>query len=784
MSRIATGAGVWPETLLAGGEMGRRILEHDWSRTPLGPIGEWSTTLRSVVSLVVENSVPTILYWGDDLIALYNDAYRPLLGLDRDALGCSMKEIWPEALDTIEPVVARARVGEASLFHNMRFTLHRNGRPEEAWFDWGFSPVRDEAGTVVGVLNTTMEQTQRARSERGLIESEQRNRGIVESISDGLVGIDRNWRITYLNPRAEEIVRPLHRTPGDLVGREFWDAFPGQRGTIMEENFLRAMNDQETVSFEVYYPPLDGWFDVRAYPSREGISIYVLDITERKRSEQALRRSENLLQAVLDQMPSGVYVAEAPTGRILYHNAAAEQILGHPMIEAEDLAQYGVYHAVHPDGSRYSPAEHPLARSLFGESIERDEVTYRRGDGNEITLAVNAAPVRDEGGETILAVCTFHDITHLKRIQEDLRRLNETLEQQVQARTEQVREKEERFRRLVEASAASVWTSGPDGSLVEESPSWRAFTGQSLEESRGDGWLEAIHPDDRDMVRADWDRCVAEGGSQDLEHRVWNEETKSYRWVAGRAVPLRDAEGNVRGWVGMDVDIDERKRAEQRVRELAARLTVVEQEERRRIAQILHDDLQQMLHGIDVKLDIVMQDLKDEEQPDVLEDLKEARWWIAQGVTATRSLTADLSPPILGQENLTDALGWLCRHMRELHGLYVDMDAEQPFPLPDGDLRVLLFHVVRELLFNVKKHAGVSRAELDLEEMDGRLVIHVIDDGMGFDASNAWSGSEGALGFGLFSIQERLALLGGWLEIASAPDEGTHVRVFAPLGQG
>ena len=791
MTRAAVDREPWPGTLRNAGEMGIRISEHDWGSTPLGPIESWAPTLRSVVSLVAENGFPTILYWGDSLVAIYNDAYRPLLGQKPDALGRTLPEIWAEAMDTLGPVVERALAGEASFFQNTAFTLLRHGHPEEAWFDWGFSPVRGEAGTVVGVINTAIEQTRRTRGALALRESEQHSRDILESISDGLIGVDPEWRITRANSRAEAIFRPMHASAGDIVGRDLWEVFPGLAETTIGRNYLSAMRKQETTTFEAYYAPLDGWFDIRAYPSRHGLSIYFLDITERKRSETALRRSERLLQAVLDQLPSGVYVAEAPSGRILYHNQAAEAILGHPRIGADEIAEYAAYPAYRSNGSPYAAEEHPLARALRGERIEREEVVYGRADGEPITLAASAAPIRDEHEEVALAVCAFHDITHLKHIQEELRRLNETLEQQVEARTLQLREQEERFRSLVQASASSVWSAGAEGDVVEDSETWSTFTGQTREASRGVGWLEAVHPADRDRVREDWERCVAEGASQDIELRVWHAPTESYRWVSGRAVPLYDEDGSVRGWIGMDVDIDERKRAEGRVRELAARLTVVEQEERRRIAQILHDDLQQMLHGVDMKVDAALQDLRKagsaEEGHDlsvVMRDLEEARWWIAHGITTARNLTADVSPPILRQESLADTLRWLRRHMRDLHGLEVDIDIAEPFPLDDTDLRVLLFDVARELLVNVTKHAGVTRADLEVEEEGGRLVIHVIDEGCGFDVPEVLAGEDATSGFGLFSVQERLGLVGGRLEIDSAPGEGTHVRVYSPVVSG
>src|SRR5690606_22357119 len=119
--------------------------------------------------------------------------------------------------------------------------------------------------------------------------------------------------------------------------------------------------------------------------------------------------------------------------------------------------------------------------------------------------------------------------------------------------------------------------------------------------------------------------------------------------------------------------------------------------------------------------------------------------------------------------------------MYELHGLQIELQAEHSFYLPDQDMRVLLFHVVRELLFNVKKHAAVVRATVSLREEDDELVIEVSDDGRGFDTAGLGQRSLQDRGFGLFSIRERLKLLGGKLQVVSAPDEGTRVIARVPV---
>ncbi len=137
----------------------------------------------------------------------------------------------------------------------------------------------------------------------------------------------------------------------------------------------------------------------------------------------------------------------------------------------------------------------------------------------------------------------------------------DTAERERKKTEDALRASEERFRSLVLASAQVVWTTNPDGWVEEDSPSWRAFTGQTYEQWKGAGWLDAIHPDDREATEQTWLRCVAEKCICETEYRV-RAANGSYRWTAVRGVPVVNSDGSIREWVGMNNDITERKLAD------------------------------------------------------------------------------------------------------------------------------------------------------------------------------------------------------------------------------
>lgn len=217
----------------------------------------------------------------------------------------------------------------------------------------------------------------------------------------------------------------------------------------------------------------------------------------------------------------------------------------------------------------------------------------------------------------------------------------------------------------------------------------------------------------------------------------------------------------------------------EQVRSLASSLTMAEQEERRRISQILHDDLQQLLYGIQMRIMAVFTDVQQGNYRVVPTHIQEAYTWLGEAIQTTRQLTVDLSPPILKDEGLVDALHWLVTQMATLNHLQVTLQVDQPCQIEDEDMRVMLFQIIRELLFNVVKHAGVDQATVTLTAEAGNCMIQIRDAGQGFDVAAAEAKPE--RGFGLFSVRERLKLFGGGMEIQSAPGQGTQITIYAPL---
>ena len=235
----------------------------------------------------------------------------------------------------------------------------------------------------------------------------------------------------------------------------------------------------------------------------------------------------------------------------------------------------------------------------------------------------------------------------------------------------------------------------------------------------------------------------------------------------------------------LNLEVEERIANEKKMREqqdklrsLSSQLLLTEERERRRIATELHDRIGQTLAVTKIKLGELREASTSNEAVKALDDIRE---FIDQTIQDTRSLTFELSPPILYELGLEAALAWLVDQTRQKHGLQIEFsDDGQPKPL-DYSCRVIMFQAARELIFNIVKHARAHSATVSVREDNDAIRIDIEDDGLGFDISKLAASTPGFLGFGLFSIRERIGPLGGRMEIQSGSGSGTRATIVLPL---
>ncbi|UVT17486.1 MAG: response regulator [Nitrospira sp.] len=365
-------------------------------------------------------------------------------------------------------------------------------------------------------------------------------------------------------------------------------------------------------------------------------------------------------------------------------------------------------------------------------------------------------------------------------------------------------ESEVRFRNFADTAPAMLWVTESDGCCSFLSRGWYEYTGQTETEGLGAGWLKAVHPGDREESERIFLDAIRRHVPFTLDYRLRRSDGE-YRWCIDTGRPRFDDQGTFLGHVGSVMDITERKLVEEefhrlntelevrvrertkeleasqeRLRALATELNLTEQRERKRVAEELHDHLQQTL--VLGKLKVGQAKRLTLGMPALAKIMEETDAVFSDSLRYTRTLVTELSPPVLRDNGFAAGLKWLGESMREKHGLTVTVAVPNNNPLRlSQDQMLLLFQSVRELLFNSWKYAGTGKATVLLEDSDGALTITVSDEGAGFEPAADTSHGHASSKFGLFSVRERMKALGGSFEIHSARGRGTKATLVLPL---
>jgi PAS domain S-box-containing protein len=697
--------------------------------------------------------------------------------------------------------------------------------------------TNEELRLTMEELETSKEELQSMNKELATVDQENRHK--VEELSQlssdlqnllaateiATLFLDRQLRILRYTPRVGELFNIRHTDHG----RPLTDLTHRLGDHELHDDAIGVLENLQTVEREMESE--DGrWYLARVLPYRaaedriDGVVMTFVDITTLKSANEALRKSEERYRLLMENVMEYAIIVLDTDGQVAKWNMGAERVFGYK--EDEIVGRPGAIIFTREDQRRGAADKEMKEAMRTGQAY--DERWHVRKDGSRfwasgVLTALYEANGRLRGFTKILRDVTERQAAEAARIHfqslfESAPGLYIVLEP---TRYE-----------IVAVSNAFLTATITERDKITGRPIFDIFP-DDPEDPTSDGVKQLLASFERvkaegradvvGVLRHPIPRPPEEGSG--FEERFWStinspvfgpdgklayiihraedvspfinrmreekREEEGHRLLESRAEQLeadillraqelQEANEQLRR---LNETLEERVQERTRkVRELASQLTMAEQAERRRISQILHDNLQQLLYALHMKVNVIHNELASSGENGLREHAEQAFEWIDQAVSTTRRLTVDLSPPVLQGEGLVDALLWLVRQMDELHGLKVELEAEHGFHMPDEDMRVLLFQVVRELLVNVVKHAHTDRVTVDLTDQDESLVITVTDEGCGFDTAVVANGPS-RKGGGLFNFRERLALFGGDMEVTSTKGHGTRVRVYVPVSR-
>jgi len=265
--------------------------------------------------------------------------------------------------------------------------------------------------------------TEKKKAEENLANANRLNREILESINDGFFSLNSEWLFTYINHRA---AMNVGFEPEELLNENIWDTFTGYKGSEMESVFRKVMADGESVSFELFGKAGNKCYDCSVYPARDGISVYWLDITERKMMEEELKTGKNLLETVIEDIPDGIAVYDNK-GNLIKMNAKGREL--YPKINAD--SSVGIVHKGFQffdlDNNSIPIENLPSRRVMKGEKIKNKTIIIKDENSTKY-IEINAIPIFNDKNDLTLAIVIHHDITDLVMSQREVEKQRNTAE--------------------------------------------------------------------------------------------------------------------------------------------------------------------------------------------------------------------------------------------------------------------------------------------------------------------------------------------------------------------
>ncbi|MFO7602342.1 MAG: GAF domain-containing protein [Gammaproteobacteria bacterium] len=667
---------------------------------------------------------------------------------------------------------------------------------------------------------------------------------IVESITDGFVAVDRDWRFIYVNRRASEMLR---RDADSLLGHSLWAEFSDTREQPLYHACHRVMHNNHAETLELFYGPWRRWFEVHIYPAEGGISIFFQDISARKRAVLMLDSEKVALEMIARGEPLADILNTITCNA---ENMCQGTLCSILLLDDDGIhLRHGAAPSLPPDymhaidGEEIGPATYPCATAAFRQAaVYVSNISTDPHWENYRSLALQhglqscwSTPIRSGTGPVLGTFAIYYrkprsprtedlemidHITHVAGIAIERRRGEDALHRQMQM-LQALYDAAQDIRRDMDveqlanhilkkcvadfgASLAWLGSAEPDGRVVsiahypasarymqqldvrwDDSPQGQGPTGLAIRT----GTPQVIENFTTDARVSPWrDAASADGIRSSAAFPLIGKE----RPIGALNIYAREAGFFTAERVEFFLTYArlvaakiENARLYERLRDSAAELRRLSQKlfksqetERHHIARELHDEIGQLLTVIKINLQSL---LRKPDTPGRLPLLEDSIQSVDQLVSKVRNLSLDLRPSILDDLGLAPALRWYVQRQTKYLGLQISLQLPDDLPRLNSEIETACFRIVQEAITNAARHAHASHVQVTLTTDPGNVTLTIQDNGTGFDVDRAKQYRVEDGGFGLLGMTERAQLVGGQLDLRSAPEQGVTLTATFPL---
>jgi PAS domain S-box-containing protein len=649
---------------------------------------------------------------------------------------------------------------------------------DEIYLRASSTTIKDENGIITGYVSVNFDITERKRLEDKLkkfnedLEEQVRQKtvemtGFFERVTDAFIALDKDFRYVYVNKRAGELI---HRDPASLLGKKVVEEYPFIVDTELYKGFNTAMASQEPAVITEFYEPLGLTLENYIYPSTEGLSFFIRDITERRKSEKELMNSyaekqllADRLSTILNTLPAKVALLDEKGMIVEVNEAWSNSTEKNGLIDRKYIA-----------GSDYVAIALEVAKEKgMGENAGKGILGVLSGQLDEFVLEyfsnlpktkkwyrMVVTPLRKK--ESTGAVIMHTDITEQK--------LSE----------EKIRLSEQKYKFLFDSNPMPMWMrSMEDGLIIDVNKAACDAYGYTREEFFKMGPIDLRHPDQVKEFLKEFKKDM----SSPENRGIWKHRKKDNTYVDVEIYVQDIIYNKKKARLILAKDVTERLEAEkqlhqsyQEIRKLVSYLQNIREEERTNMAREIHDQLGQQLTVMKMDISWMYKKMQDAEKP-VRDRMQELKDIMDDTVKLVRRLSADLRPSLLDDMGLIAAIEWHLSEMEKRSGISITLECLKEEPSLSKESKTNLFRILQESLTNVSRHAKATNVTVILEKKANDIVMTIRDNGVGFDSEKIAAKRT----LGLLGMRERTSMMGGTYEISSSPGSGTTVLVSIPL---